>query len=139
MAIISERHPLSAPDARFPIVCRWYPGAAALAVTVLLVGCQGVRGPLAAQDPFFASPSSAAGHIGLEASVTIETHQDLVALQRLCGASREATVLRENASIFCHQRTTRFFGRRAEAYRRWVEDEVRELPSPGDTASSASE
>jgi len=45
----------------------------------------------------------------------------------------------EETGMFCGQRATRFFGRRAEAYRRWVEDQVRELPPPGAAASTASE
>jgi len=139
MAIISEREPRSAFDAGASAAYRWCPRAVALAVTALLLGCQDARGPLAARDAFFTSPPWAVRHIGLEAGATIETHQDLVAIQRACGAARPTIGLQEETGILCGERKTRFFGRRAEAYRRWVEDQVRELPEPGATASSASE
>lgn len=138
MAIISRGLFPSGSDARVPIAGRWLPGVT-VAVTALLMGCRDARGPLAAQDSFFASPPSVTEHIGLEASAAIELHQALVAGQRACGAAREAADLPEETAFLCHRRTTRFFGRRAEAYRRWVEDQVRELPSPDSTASSATD
>lgn len=137
MAIISEHQSRSTPDGRAPAVCRRCPEAVAVAVAALLVGCQDARGPLAARDPFFASPPLAASHIGLEAGATIGTHQDLALNQRACAASGETIDLEEETGILCREQTTRFFGRRAEAYRRWVEDQIRELPEPGATASAA--
>lgn len=106
-------------------------------MAVLLGGCQGAGGPLSARDSFFASPSSVAAHIGLEAGTTIEAHRDLAAMQRACGASPAVADLQAKPNIDCRERTSRFFGRRAEAYRRWVEDQIRELPSPEETAASA--
>lgn len=139
MAITSRRQLLSAPDACARTGRRWFPGAAAAAVAALLAGCQDAHGPLAARDSFFASPPPAVGHIGLATGTTIEAYQDLVAIQRACGAARASIDPQAETGIPCRPQTTRFFGRRAEAYRRWVEDQVRELPAPGVTASRASE
>ncbi len=139
MAIISERQSRPVPAARAPALRRWCPAAAAVAVTALLAGCQDARGPLAARDAFFASPPSAVRHIGLEAGATIESHQELVAIQRACGAAQQTNGLQEETGILCGEQKTRFFGRQTEAYQRWVLNQVRELPEPGATASSASE
>ena len=113
-------------------------GATAVVLAaVLLQGCQGAGGPLAARDSFFASPSAVAAHIGLMAGTAIEAHQGLVEMQRACGAEPAVAAPQARAGIDCRARTTGFHGSLAEAYRRWAEDQVRELPSPEETAASA--
>ena len=131
MVITISCRPLQAPAA----LRSWLPGSAAVAATVLLLGCQGTQS-LAARDAFFTSASSASVHAGLEVDAIVAAHLDRTTFQRACGAVGAAAVAGP-PDLVCHVRTTRFFGRRAEAYRRWAEDRVRQLPSPSDTASAA--
>lgn len=133
MDTTSSRRPLPAPA---PAVRHRLPGTVAVAATAVLLGCQATH-PLATRDAFFASASSAAVHAGLEAGTVIEAQQDLAAFQRACGAARAGDAIADHPDRVCDARTTRFFGRQAEAYRRWAEDRVRKLPSPGDTAAAA--
>jgi hypothetical protein len=113
-------------------------GATAVVLAaVLLGGCQSTDGPLAARDSFFASPSATAAHIGLVAGAAIEAHRDLAAIQRACSAAPAVADPQATAGIECRGRTTGFYGSLAEAFRRWAEDQVRELPSPEQTAASA--
>ena len=137
MAITSRSRSRPGPDARRSGARRRFP-AAAVAAAACLAGCQGVDGSLSARSAFFASPSSIAGQVGLATTATIEAHQDLAVTQRLCASAPETeTADPQEAWIVCDRRATAFHGRRAEAYRRWVEDQVRELPAPTDTASAA--
>lgn len=138
MAITSRSRPRPGPETRRSGARRRFPAAAAAAAAACLAGCQGVDGSLSARNAFFASPSSIAGQVGLATAATIEAHQDLAVTQRLCASAPETeTAGPQEAWIVCDRRATAFHGRRAEAYRRWVEDQVRELPAPTDTASAA--
>ena len=138
MATTSRHRSLAVRTARTVVARHQLAAAAAVAMAaVLLGGCQGAGGPLSARDSFFTSPSSAAAHISLEAGTTIVAHRDLAEMQRACGASSAVADLQAKPNIDCRERTSRFFGRRAAAYRRWVEDQVRELPEPEETAASA--
>ena len=105
----------------------------------VLLGCQGFRPPLATGDPFFASPSASSGQVGREIVSMIATQNELLEIQRACGDTNAAGELQEDVGIVCSVRPAGFYGRPAEAYRRWAEDQVRQLPSPSDTASSVSE
>ena len=69
--------------------------------------------------------------------MTLGSGRGLLELQRACGAADPTVDSREDTGVSCDRRAPRFFGRRAAAYRRWVEDQVRELPEPAATASSA--
>ena len=111
-------------------------GATALTATVTLVSCQSDLSSLATRDPFYASPSASAEQVGFETSITIARQKGLLEIQRACGDTRAADELRENLDIVCQVRPAGFYGRTAEAYRRWVEDHVRELPAPSESASS---
>ena len=122
---------------RPPAFRRSWTAAAALAATALLLGCQGVPGSLAARDSFFASPTAAARHVGLAAGASIATHQRLADVQRACGATRRTGDAQRPPDDHCRDRASRYFGGHAEAYRRWAEDQVRELPSPTETAAGA--
>ncbi len=137
MAITSSSRPRPGPDTRRSGGRRRIP-AAVVAAAACLAGCQGIDGSLSARNAFFASPSSIAGQVGLATTATIEAHQDLAVTQRLCASAPEAeTADPQEAWIVCDRRAAGFHGRRAEAYRRWVEDQVRELPAPTDTAAAA--
>ena len=112
-------------------------GAAALTAAVMLVGCRSGLSSLAAGDPFLAFPAAMAEQIGFEAGFTIANQKELLEIQRDCGAKGASQDLRGKPGMVCQAQPSGFYGRSAEAYRRWAEDRVRELPAPSETASSA--
>ena len=113
-------------------------GAAALMAIVTLAGCQkSGLSSLATKDPFLASPSASAEQIGFETGITLARQNGLLEIQRACGGTRAPDELRDSPGIVCQVRPAGFYGRISEAHRRWVEDDIRELPAPSETASSA--
>ena len=75
--------------------------------------------------------------MGADANAVIASYRDLQATQLACGLTRPAAAVQAEPGAACRARADRFHGRPAEAYGRWLADQVRELPAPSATASSA--
>ena len=142
MNITSRSKPAGTSPAGAPLLRHGLLGATLVSAATVLAGCNYAFSPLASQDSFFASPSSSADRVGSEASATIEGHRALLAVQRACGNATPPVDQTEvdgqgNAGTGCRAQSTPVYGRRAEAYRRWVEDNIRVLPAPSETATSS--
>ena len=98
-------------------------------------GCQMFPGSVATMDSFLSSPKTSADRVGDEATATLERNQALLEIQRGCGAAIPTGDPEERPNLACAVDATSVHGRRAEAYRRWVEDQVRELPASSEAAS----
>lgn len=133
---------------RFP---RASAAAAALLAAALAAGC---APPLARQHGYFASPSDSAARAGAQARHTLNHHHALQAVRRACAAPMpDAAPLPPGPDLgrpaaraalagICVTAAARTVpvsthGAASNAYRRWVEDRVRELPAPSETAASA--
>ena len=128
------------------------PGRAA-ATAVLLAACAaGCMRPLAVQDGYFSSPGRSIAKANAETLRTVRHHRALQAAQHACprparsaapsgpdpGAPvHQAALASLCASTEAQSRPVSAHGSTSSAYRRWAEDEVRELPEPSDTAASA--
>ena len=113
-------------------------GAALLVPAVFLLGCEGPRSPLALQDPFYASPATTVRHVASEARTLVNSYRELPGIQHACRTTGEA--VRDASGVppaACRAPAAGFYGRQAEAFRRWVEDQIRELPAPTEAASAA--
>ena len=129
--------------------------AAAMLLAALCAGC---GRPLALQHEFFEPLSGSADRIGTQARHAISHHRALQVARHACGTSAAApapaeetsapggpgagfaTASREALATLCaseEQRPQAAYGGASNAYRRWVEDEVRELPETAETAASA--
>lgn len=126
-----------------------------LALTMLVVlvvaGCQG---RLAQQDEYFAPFSGTVAAVKAETERLVTYHEAVHALRRPCtsqpssGLSEDAAIVHGPApgDIFVGEtrqqscipstRTSAAYGSAINAYMRWVEDGVRPLPDPSETASS---
>ena len=133
------------------------PGATLLAVLLaaLAAGC---GRPLAVQHEFFSPMSGVAHKIGAQANHAVTHHRALHAVHRECGprptgsiASRApdharggpnpgTTAADAALADLCDtpaRPPVAAHGATSSAYRRWVEDNVRDLPAPSDTAAGA--
>lgn len=128
------------------------PGRAAAAALLLAALASGCMRPLASQDEYFSSPGRSIARANAEALRTVRHHQALQAAQHACprparsaapavpdpGAPVHRAALAEVcASTVAHPPPASAHGSLSNAYRRWLEDEVRELPKPSETAASA--
>ena len=129
-------------------------GAAATAV-LLAAFASGCMRPLAVQDEYFSSTSRSIARANAETLRTVRHHHALQAALRACprpapsapapasASGRDAgapsapeALARLCASAEAQPRPVSAHGSTSSAYRRWVEDEVRELPEPTATAAS---
>ena len=126
-----------------------------LAITMLIVllaaGCQE---RLAQQDDYFSPFSGVVTAVSAETERLVTYHEALHALRRPCtskpssGLSKDAVLVHgplpggasvgeaQQRSCISSTRTSAAYGSAANSYMRWVEDRVRPLPDPSETASS---
>jgi hypothetical protein len=127
---------------------------AVMLLATLATGC--VR-PLAVQHEFFSPMSGSAARISEQTQHTVSHHRALQAAQRACSALMYASVrpgevellggpnpgsaaAREALADLCAtpaRPPVAAYGAGSNAYRRWVDDQVRELPAPSETAAGA--
>ena len=133
-----------------------HPPAAATAVMLAALAAGCMR-PLAVQDEYFAPTGGAVAKASIETRHAVSHHRALQAAQRACpetadaaslepgppagGPDRGRAAARAALAEVCAATVARTapvsaHGGASNAHRRWVEDEVRELPAPADTASS---
>ena len=129
--------------------------AAAMLLAALCAGC---GRPLALQHEFFEPLSGSADRIGTQARHAIDHHRALQVARQACGTSAAApapaeetsapggpgtgfaAASREALAALCaaeERRPEAAYGGTSNAYRRWVEDDVRELPEADETAAPA--
>ena len=131
--------------------------ARAAAAILLAALCAGCARPLAVQHEFFWPTNGSADRIGTHTRHTVNHHRALQAAQHACGSQSSVSVALDGANLhdgpnpglaaahqalanLCATRampTAAAYGGASNAYRRWVEDQVRELPEASDTAASA--
>ena len=127
---------------------------AAMLLAALGTGC--VR-PLAVQHEFFSPVSGAADRVSTQTQHTLSHHRAMQVARRACRSPAPATAspdesnapggpnpafaaAREALAELCatpQGPPAAAYGGTSNAYRRWVEDQVRELPEPSETAASA--
>ena len=135
-------------------------GRVAATVVLLAALAPGCMPPLAHQDEYFSSTSRSIANANAEALGTVRHHRALQAVKHACprparfapasgrgvefpsgrdiASPPERTALATLcASTDAQSRPVSAHGATSNAYRRWVEDEVRELPDPSETAASA--
>ena len=122
-----------------------------MVIALLVAGC---HERLAQQDEYFAPLSGVITAVRAETERLVTYHEALQALQRSC-TSKPSTLVSQDAVSFhspvpgaasadetrkplCvpSTRTSAAYGSASKAYTRWVEDRVRPLPDPSETASS---
>ena len=123
--------------------------AAAVLLAALAAGCMR---PLAVQDEYFSSPSRSIARANAEALGTVRHHRALQAAQHACprparsavaaGPDLGAPAHRAALAGICASPVARpppasAHGSLSNAYRRWLKDQVRELPAPSETSASA--
>ena len=136
-----------------------------LAVAAVLLFAAGCMRPLAHQHEFFAPRSGVAALASIKTGHAINHHRALQAAQRACGSPAladasvpgserpgperpdpgpepgHAAALRALAVVcagtVADPGPVAAHGATSNAFRRWTEDEVRELPAPSETAASA--
>ena len=129
--------------------------AVAMLLLALAAGC---GRPLAVQHEFFEPLSGAADRIGTQAWHVIGHHRAYQIVRHACGSSAAAPLPAGEARVpagpaagfaaanraaladLCagRERTpAAAYGGTSNAYRRWVEDDIRELPAASETATSA--
>lgn len=128
---------------------------AAMPPVALGTGC--VR-PLASQHDFFSPLSGTADRIGMQTRQAVSHHRAPQVAHHACGpkaavaAPQEVTNVPDGPNSACaatgdealaglcatrSHPSAAVYGGTSNAYRRWVEDEVRELPDATETAASA--
>ena len=133
------------------LLSRWPGIAAAVLLAALTAGC---ARPLSIQHEFFSPLNGTVAKSGALTRHTVSHHRALQAAQRACGThvsdlSGQAgtdgpdfghSAARESLADVCAT-TARppaaAYGGTSNAYRRWVDDQVRELPELGETAAPA--
>lgn len=104
----------------------------------LLIGCQQ---PLAVHDPYFRPGNTSAAAQDDETRRVVRYQRALQLARHSCADPELVTEPRRTAlAHVCPDRPrppTAALGATSNAYRRWVEDRVRELPSATTTAASA--
>ena len=128
------------------------PGRAAATAVLLAAFASGCMRPLAVQDEYFSSPGRSIARANAETLGTVRHHRALQAAQHACprparsaapsgpdlGAPAHQAALAEIcASTVARPPPASAHGSLSNAYRRWLEDRVRELPDPSETAVSA--
>ena len=129
--------------------------AAAIVLVALASGC---ARPLAVQHEFFSPTSGSADRISTQTWHTISHHRAQQIARHACGSQAVAPLPsgqtrvpdgpnadvaaanREALAALCAsegRRPAAAYGGASNAYRRWVEDQVRELPETSETAASA--
>ena len=127
--------------------------AAAMLLAALCAGC---GRPLASQHEFFKPTSGSVDRIGTQARYAISHHRAQQVARHACGSRTaapagetnapdgpgpgSATASREALAELCASEArppAAAYGGASNAYRRWVEDQVRELPEASETAASA--
>ena len=134
MTITFSRKPAERLAACTLVLRRAVHPIAVLSGALILSGCQMVPGSLATTDAFLSSPKASANQAGNEATAALERNRVLLDVQQACGAAVPTGDPEERPDLACGGSATSAHGRRAEAYRRWVEDEVRTLPAASGTA-----
>ena len=127
-------------------------GRVAVTVALLAAFASGCMRPLAVQDEYFSSTSRSIANANAEALRTVRHHRALQAAKHACPRpARSAPAAAGDAgSPFAPAALARLcatteaqpgpvsaHGSTSNAYRRWAEDRVRELPDPSKTAASA--
>ena len=115
------------------------PRLCVLVLTALLVaGCQP---RLAEKHEYFAPFNEPGDQVATETERTLRYHQQLQLARRACVIDGPAADSVSPGTLVCapQGRTRAARGSRANAFQRWVEDGVRQLPSPDATASSIGE
>ena len=130
------------------------PVAMALLLAMLATGC--VR-PLAVQHHYFSPLNGSIAGIGTQTQHAVSRHRALQAAQHGClaqtppstrpgaaklpgGPNLGSVAAREALAELCAtpaRPPTAAHGATSNAYQRWTEDEVRELPEPSETAAGA--
>ena len=123
--------------------------ATAVLLTAFVSGCMR---PLALQDEYFSSTSRSIANANAETLRTVRHHRALQTAKHACPRPARsapasagdvgspfapAALARLCASTAVQPRPVSAHGSTSNAYRRWAEDEVRELPDPSETAASA--
>ena len=129
------------------------------AVLLLAVFTAGCWRPLASKDEFFRPSNDPVAAAHVDARLVLGRHRALQTVRRACavpasappaagrgsgsgpGPDAGAPAAREALDRLCAERArppVAAYGSASAAYRRWVTDDVRELPAPAETASSAS-
>ena len=129
--------------------------AVAILLAALATGC---ARPLAIQHEFFEPSGGVADRIGTRAWHAVGHHRAQQVARHACGSSAAAPVPagevpvptgpaagftaanREALAVLCadgEPAPAAAYGGTSNAYRRWVEDQVRELPAASETAASA--
>ena len=125
-----------------------------IATAMLLAAlCAGCGRPLALQHEFFKPLSGSADRIGTQARHAISHHRAQQFARFACGSNAAAeetgvpegpgsgfaAANREALAELCASegRPAAAHGGASNAYRRWVEDQVRELPETSETAAPA--
>ena len=124
--------------------------ATAVLLAALAAGCMR---PLAVQDEYFSSPGRSIAKANAETLRTVRHHRALQAAQHACpppparsaaasGPDLGAPVHRAALAGVCASTVAQpppasAHGSLSNAYRRWLGDQVRELPAPSETAASA--
>ena len=144
MMYFGRRHAVS--GARFPPLF-----LRIAAVMLIAVPAGGCYERLAQKDAFFSPLGETRAHVGAETKRVIAYHQALQAAQIRCAARGSASepsgvgpagrpapagMAGRQDELCAAQGTHAAHGGVSNAYRRWVEDRVRPLPEPSDTASS---
>ena len=127
----------------------------AVLLAVLAAGC---GRPLALQHEFFSPMNGNADRIGAQARYAVSHHRALQAVQHACGTPSSAsiapgvpdharggpnpgsTAANEALADLCDtpaRPPVAAHGATSNAYERWVEDKVRDLPSTSETAAGA--
>ena len=127
-------------------------GRIAATAVLLAAFASGCMRPLAVQDEYFSSTSRSIANANAEALGTVRHHRALQAAKHACPRPARAApapsgdaglpfapaaLARLCASTAVQPRPVSAHGSTSNAYRRWAEDEVRELPDPSETAASA--
>ena len=125
--------------------------AAAAAVVLLAALASGCMRPLALQDEYFSSPSRSIATTNAETLRTVRHHRALQAAQHACprtarpaapsgpdlgSLTARAALAGTCASTVAEPRPVSAHGSTSNAHRRWLEDRVRELPDPTESAAS---
>ena len=127
-------------------------GRVAASAVLLAAFASGCMRPLALQDEYFTSTSRSIANANAEALRTVRHHRALQTAKHACPRPARsaaaaagdaespfapAALARLCASAVAQPRPVSAHGSTSNAYRRWAEDEVRELPDPSETAASA--
>ena len=115
--------------------------AAAMLVAVLTGGCYE---RLSQKHEYFSPLRGTSSKVTTETERVLRYYAELQAARRACAAAgtsvgaSQGTVAPGGLRCAPPQRTRAAYGSALNAYRRWAEDNVRQLPNPSETASSIS-